>query len=1098
MKKFLFFLILLLISVFVGASGFLFYLIFVAPGDHLDLNRIKKSVLTESTVYYRDGQTKLGAFYNDVHRDYLVIPNQMTISTNPDDVIPPLFLKAIVASEDQNFYNHIGVSILGIFRAAIANLRAGKVVQGGSTLTQQTAELLFEHKAKDKWEKWKEKALETLDAFRMEVRYSKDQILEFYSNLFHVHGTGQGLAIAARYYFDKSVSELNLPELAFIAGSVKGPANYNPFRTKDPEKIKAIVKRATSRRDYVLNNMHISGAISAEELEESKKFPVDFHQGDFRFEESHQMNAVWEALKAEPWKSKLKENGILDLKQAEINIYTTLDHELQKVGEFALKRHLSRLESRIKKYVEPVAPPVSEKTKPEAKKFYVGTITQIIEKPSRKILIKIGADQGVVEEKHLEEFVRSALQLKRKTNASHYKQAFKLLKIGSPVLISTQTRKPDGRWILAIEQEPQLNGGVFILQEGEVRGMIGGYHDYGFNRALQARRQPGSTFKLPVYLAALQLGWDPLEPLPNEPRIYPFQSQFYFPRPDHQPKDRVSSMVWAGAKSENLASIYLMVHLLDHLDLQSFEEIMRLNGLVQQDHESIKEYQIRLRDKLGILDTEKHLMPGIFGRVQKRLKNELLFDSNSEESLMWDRLFYGQGWEKAYKARRKYKNRQKVLERLELRNNFLRFQESAETALQRTAPLASTFVNEDPLPLSQMDEKLLNGFFIQAQMVGKAKVPPLSYALPGTQMPKEWKPLKRQNLILYRRFWGKKLRQALFRPDNIWINGKIRVSLLNTANDLMGQLLEETKQFKPYTAERLYFHHDFRVMLALKTVILLSEVLGVRSELKPVLSFPLGSNEISLDELALMYQTYVSGEINFREEGPKQNGWKLIDRIEDARGNILYQNRTIRKRIIPENTAHSLREILRTVVEYGTGRGSKPSLEMDVIAEGPVSTIRIPAYGKTGTANNYSNATYAGFLPVIQGGLVSMRGGYTITTYVGLDRQEEKKDPLPFKLTGHTGGVPVWSEIAHHIIQTPAYQNKLDWSQIPELKTGEVLPIPNPENYRQEVSSITGLAISEEDLPSSENSAHVFLPAVDLKNSRKALLFREIDQLKNN
>ncbi len=1082
----------------VGSSGFLIYLIFIAPGDHLDLSRIKQSVLTESTIYYRDGDTKLGAFHNEAHRDYLIIPSQMTISTNPDDLIPQLFLKAIIASEDQNFYNHIGVSIKSIFRATVANLRAGKVVQGGSTLTQQTAELLFEHKALDQWGKWREKALETLDAFRLEVRYSKNQILEFYTNLFHVHGTGQGLAIAARYYFDKTVSELNLPEIAFIAGSVKGPANYNPFRTKNPQKIKKIVKRATNRRDYVLNNMYLSGEITKAELDEAKNDPVHFHQGDFRFEDSHQKNAVWEALKAEPWKSKLEEHNIFDLKQAEINIYTTLDHELQKVGEFALKRHLSRLEFRIKKYRIPQTSPISDKTAPEAKDFYVGTITQIIEKPSPKVLVQVGAEQGVIEEKYLQEFVKRSLRLKKKMKASHYKKAFKFLKKGNPILVSTHIRKPNGHWILGIEQEPQLNGGVFILQEGEVRGMVGGYNNYGFNRALQARRQPGSTFKLPVYLAALQLGWNPLEPLPNEPRIYPYQGQFYFPRPDHEPQDRLSSMVWAGAKSENLASIYLLVHLLDRLDLKSFEEMMRFNGLAQKQEERAKEYQIRLRNKLGIIDTETRLLPGIFGQVQKRLKHELLFEEVSEEAQVWDRLFYGQDWEKAYQIRKKYKKRQKVLERLELRNNFLRFQKTAETALERTIPVASLFVNEDPVALAQIEETVLNGFFIQARRLEKTKVPPLSYALPETKLSEEWKPLTPQNLILYHQFWGKSLRQALFHPDNIWIGGKIRVSLLNTAKDLIGQLLEEMKQFKPYTVERLYYHHDFRIMLALRTVVQLSKILGVRSDLKPVLSFPLGSNEITLDELALMYQTYVSGEISVRPKNSKQNTWKLIDRIEDARGNIIYQNKHTRKRILPQETVHTLQEILRTVVEYGTGRASKPSLMMTMETEGTVSSLRVPGYGKTGTANNYSNATYAGFLPAIQGGAVSMRGGYTITTYVGLDRQEEDRKPLPFKLTGHTGGMPVWSTIARYIIHTPAYQNKLDWVQLSEMKTGDVLPIPNPENYFQRVSMITGLAISQDELSSSEKHAIVHLPSTAVQSFGKAKLFEEINDLKEN
>lgn len=1096
MKKLLFFLILLLIFPLIGGAGYLSYLIFIAPGDHLDLRKIKQAVLTESTVYYQDGTTKLGALYSEAHRNYLVIPHQMTISTNPDDAIPPLFLKAIIASEDRNFYDHIGVSILGIIRAAVANLRAQRVVQGGSTLTQQTAELLFEHKATDRWGKWKEKALETLDAFRLEAKYSKDQILEFYTNLFHVHGTGQGLAIAARYYFNKNVSELNLPEIAFIAGSVKGPANYNPFRTNDPKKKENILKKATQRRNYVLKNMRLAQEITQEEFEVASKDPVKFHQGAFRFEENHLMDAVLKTLQAEPWKNKLLKKGITDLKQAEVNIYTTLDPNLQKVGEFALKRHLSKLEFRINAYTPPKEEALSAKVSPKLKEFYVGTITKIVNQPKLQVWVRVGADQGRIEGEELKQFVRQVLRLKKKAKASHYKKALKYLKRGDPILVSTYGKHTNGQWKLAIEQTPSLNGGVFILQEGEVRAMIGGYQNYGFNRALQAKRQPGSTFKLPVYLAALQLGWNPLEPLPNERRVYPFQGQFYFPRPDHQPPGEVTSMVWAGAKSENLASVYLLVHLLDQLELDQFKELMQFNGLLQTPQEATSAYRVRLRDGLGVIDTEQYLMPGIFGIVQKRLKNELLGDAAGEEVQMWDRLFYHQNWKKAYNARKKNKKPQKRKEQESLKHNFLRFAEMMEIALEKMSRLDSLFRNQDKVALQEMDKTLLEGFFIQPEAIGKTKVSPVAYAPPSTKLPSPWAKLTPQNLLSYRKLWSKKLERTLFRPNNVWIEGKIRLSMLTTAKDLLKQFLEEVKQFKPYTPERLYYHHDFRVTLALKTVIKLSKTFGIRSELKPVLSFPLGANEITLDELALMYQTYISGQLLTRPENPHQNTWKLIDRIEDAKGDVIYQSQQIRKQIIPPETVHALREILRSVVEYGTGRESQPALTINGDPEN--GTLRIPAYGKTGTANNYSNATYVGFLPTVQGEQASMLGGYTMTTYVGLDRQEKAAKPLPFKLTGASGGLPIWSEIARYIIHTPAYRTKLDWNQFTQSKAKSkyVLASPNPENYTQEISMVTGLVVSKDE--SSSKTAAVHLPPATSKTSRTVHLFQEMREWEMN
>ena len=1132
MKQFLFFFLFFLTFLFLGSSAFLVYLIFVAPGDHLNQERIKQSVLTESTLYYRDGKTKLGALYSEAHREYLLMPDPMSISIHPVSTIPALFLKAIIASEDQNFFNHIGISPLSILRAAIANLKARKVVQGGSTLTQQTAEILFNHKATDQWGKWKEKVLETLDAFRLETRYSKDQILEFYTNLFHVHGTGQGLAIAARYYFDKKVSELNLPEVAFIAGSVKGPANYTPFDIDDPQMREQIIGKATGRRNYVLNNMRSAGTITAKEFEIAKAHPVTFRQGDFRFEESHQMDAALKVLQSEPWKSKLLEKGISDLHQAEVNIYTTLDADLQKVGEFALKRHLSKLEFLIAPYRPPTEPLLSEKLKPEINRFYVGTIMQAVSEPFAKVTIKIGAKHGVVESTNLDTFVRQVLDLKKDADKEeiqsfHYQEALELLKPGDPILVATLQRRLDGDWELAIELEPRLNGGVFILQEGEVRAMIGGYHNYGFNRALQAKRQPGSTFKLPVYLAALQLGWNPLDVLPNERRIYPFQGQFYFPKPDHTPPAPISSIIWAGAKSENLASVYLLVHLLDHLNLEQFTQLIRFSGLGRKRVESLQDYRSRLRDDYGIIENEAHMLPGIFAVVQKRMKNEFLMDEDSHEALIWDRLHYGQGWERAQKVWKRNRKDQRTLKGEYLGHNYMRFERIAEIASEKLALLDSNLSESNADILRNMDETLgedplLEGFYVHTELNEKknvsvnqnanasvavnviakggdssADVPLLAFIDSENLLPPEWRPLDHPTLQVFQRKLGNQWKQNLFRPDNIWIEGKIRLSILTTTKDLMKQLLEETKQFHSYAPQRLFYHHDFRITLALHTVIKLSKSLGIQSELKSVLSFPLGSNEVTLDELALMYQSFVSGQIMTREEMPLQNTWKLIDRIEDSKGNIIYQEKLVPKQVMSEETRHVLREILRNVVEYGTGRRVKPYLVVNANDLGGEfansrKTLLMPAYGKTGTANNYSNATYVGFLPTIQDTGVSVLGGYTISAYIGLDRQNPDAEPLPFRLTGSSGGLPIWGEIARQLIRSPAYLDKLQWLSLDKDNKVELV-LPNPENHVLNVSLASGLPLFQQER-APRRSAIVHLPQLE-ESSRRVNMFKELKGL---
>jgi len=128
-----------------------------------------------------------------------------------------------VAAEDGQFFYHFGIYLPGIVRSAIANFKAGRVVQGGSTITQQTAKNLFKRRART----YRAKFRELLYALRLEYRYTKEKILEFYVNQFYVNGNGLGLGVAALYYFDKEPAELSLLECAFIAGSVKRPSYYN-------------------------------------------------------------------------------------------------------------------------------------------------------------------------------------------------------------------------------------------------------------------------------------------------------------------------------------------------------------------------------------------------------------------------------------------------------------------------------------------------------------------------------------------------------------------------------------------------------------------------------------------------------------------------------------------------------------------------------------------------------------------------------------------------------------------------------------------------------------------------------------------------------
>lgn len=161
-----FLLLLALVGGAVGAAG-VYYLIAVVPAPEIEEARINEILGRESPVFYRDGQTKMGVLFEGIHRQYL----------NYKD-LPPHFVHALIAAEDDQFFSHFGVDVPGVIRAMLVNLQAGRIVQGGSTITQQTAKNLFKRESRSMGAKVKE----LLFALRLEHKYSKEKILEFYSN----------------------------------------------------------------------------------------------------------------------------------------------------------------------------------------------------------------------------------------------------------------------------------------------------------------------------------------------------------------------------------------------------------------------------------------------------------------------------------------------------------------------------------------------------------------------------------------------------------------------------------------------------------------------------------------------------------------------------------------------------------------------------------------------------------------------------------------------------------------------------------------------------------------------------------------------------
>jgi penicillin-binding protein 1A len=323
---------------FIGAAALLYTIyndVAEEAKEKIKRGAIDSVIFSESPVYYDDGETVMGVFFDKTHRRYIEYKS-----------IPPYFIKALVATEDKTFFTHPGFDIKAVVRAMIANYRAGRIAQGGSTLTQQTAKNIFTREKRS----YQAKLKELMEALLLERQYSKEEILEMYINQFFVTGIGRGLRIAAQYFFDKEAEDLDLVECAFIVGSIKSPNRFNPF-TKRTEAEKREAKRLSrQRKDHVLSNMIERNYITAEEYEQAKPKEVPFKQGKLGYRLNVILDYIREQLESEYFKGILQEQGVDNIATSGIRIYTSVNKEMQEGALRSIRRHLPLLDVKLSGY----------------------------------------------------------------------------------------------------------------------------------------------------------------------------------------------------------------------------------------------------------------------------------------------------------------------------------------------------------------------------------------------------------------------------------------------------------------------------------------------------------------------------------------------------------------------------------------------------------------------------------------------------------------------------------------------------------------------------------------------------------------------------
>lgn len=460
---------------------------------------------------------------------------------------PKQMVQAFLAAEDANFFTHPGVDYRGLLRAGIQLILTGKRRQGGSTITMQVARNYFLSREKTFIRKFNEIFL----ALRIEQELSKEKIMELYLNKIYLGQRAYGIGAAAQVYYGKAVDELTLTQIAMIAGLPKAPSAFNPI---------ANPSRAITRRNYVLRRMQELGLISRADYEPASQQPVTarIHSPDLELQAPY----IAEMVRAE-----MLDRFGEEAYTSGYSVYTSVNSALQDTAAISMRKAMesydrrhgwrgaeghgsimglpSELDHQLAKY-------------PNLGGLTAGIVTEIQDKTAslylrdkRKVVL------------HLEDSLWARKYISEDKKGPKPKAIKDILQPGDIVRAQPFVDK-DGqdKWRLA--QIPKVSGAFVALDpnDGHILSLVGGY-DFShskFNRAIQAKRQPGSGFKAFIYSAALEAGFTPASLINDAPVVFNDTSLEGAWRPENYSGKFFgpTRLRYALTKSRNLVSIRLL------------------------------------------------------------------------------------------------------------------------------------------------------------------------------------------------------------------------------------------------------------------------------------------------------------------------------------------------------------------------------------------------------------------------------------------------------------------------------------------------------------------------------------------------------------
>ena len=523
-----------------GIAGLYYYL----TQDLPKINTLKDYRPATVTSVFSDDGRKIGEFYKQRR---IVIPLSQ---------IPQGLINAFVAAEDSRFREHPGIDMVSIARAFIKNFQAGTIVQGGSTITQQVTKSFLLTPERTYTRKIKEAIL----AYRIEKKFTKDEILYLYLNQIYLGHGAYGVESASENYFGKHVKDLNLAECSMLAGLPQAPSRYSPFR---------FPKRAKQRQIYVLNRMKEDGFVTNLEVTDAIELKLDIKPRKNWFIE--RVPCYTEHVR----RYVQKHYGEDALYTQGLQIHTAVNIELQKIGRNAVNKGLIDLDRRtgyrgaLKNIsalqIESFCADISQKIGNQLleKEIVYQAVVLNIDDENGVTSVRVGDSTGVIKletmtwaRKPDQEVAYYESKVKKPS------QVFQLGDIIEVKLLNDVVEENTLEFFLY--QEPVAQAALLSIEAetGHVKTMIGGrdYRDSQFNRAYQSRRQPGSAFKPVIYAAALDKGYTAASMIIDSPVVYEDKERDFIWKPHNYKEEFFGPTLFRKAlvKSRNIVTIKIL------------------------------------------------------------------------------------------------------------------------------------------------------------------------------------------------------------------------------------------------------------------------------------------------------------------------------------------------------------------------------------------------------------------------------------------------------------------------------------------------------------------------------------------------------------